>query len=111
VATVFLSKEVYIATTTIDYQDCTTTTKPQKKHKQQSSNFQNNTISSLAKLISINRSPFCCWWQHFHQKKSTLQLQPSIIEVAVQHAQRICYNFSTVAMRTRHVLPEAPTRH
>ncbi len=29
-ATVFLSKEVYIATTTIDYQDCTTTTKPQK---------------------------------------------------------------------------------
>jgi hypothetical protein len=53
--TAFSPKEVYIAIATINYQDCTIIIKPsQTKHEQQPSNFQNNTISSLAIPFSID---------------------------------------------------------
>jgi hypothetical protein len=60
-AAAYLSQEVYIKPTTINYQDSTTTIQPrrQTEHKQQPSKSQNDTIPSLAKITSIGRSSFC----------------------------------------------------
>jgi hypothetical protein len=78
-AVAYSSKEVYIA----KLQPATNKIALQQlSHGTTAILFQNNTIPSLVKLISINRSPFCWWWLRFHQMKSTPQPQPSIIKRA-----------------------------
>ncbi len=88
-AAAYSSQEVCIATTTINYWDSTTTIQPprQTKHKQQPSNSQNNTIPSLAKFTSINRSSFS-WWRWIFFIKRSHSSRSSRTAVQASHPQR-----------------------